>query len=279
MSAMDAEPWFRAVPVASDLRADLATAWAVRTSDDHDLVPDACVDIMWLSDGDVVVCGPETRGWTFEPPSGAQAVGVRLRPGHAGRVLRLDVDEIRNKQVPLVDVVGTDGARTVTELADAGSGSARIGILQRHVRSWTDGAVDLHPSVDAMVHRLTSDPTCTVSELAREIGLSERQLLRRCTVTFGYGPATLRRILRVQRFLRDRRPGVRPRRADRSGCCRRVRRPAAPGPRLADDRPSHPGSAGGSCSCGPSSGMSDPSTTPAADDGRLQGHRSQGGRR
>jgi AraC-like DNA-binding protein len=40
-----------------------------------------------------------------------------------------------------------------------------------------------------------------VESLRRELDLSERQLLRRCTVAFGYGPATWHRILRLQRFL------------------------------------------------------------------------------
>jgi len=178
-----------------------------------------------------------------------------------------------------VDVVGTDGARTVTELADAGSASARIGILQRHVRSWTDGALDLHPSVDAMVHRLMSDPTCTVSELAREIGLSERQLLRRCTVTFGYGPATLRRILRLQRFLRIAGRASHPVKltvlaaaagyTDQQHLARDSRMIARATPGQLVDR----------VGAGRRAAASDPSTTPAADDGRLQGHRSQGGRR
>ena len=40
-----------------------------------------------------------------------------------------------------------------------------------------------------------------MAELARQAGLSERQLHRRCVPAFGYGPKTLDRILRLQRFL------------------------------------------------------------------------------
>ena len=52
-----------------------------------------------------------------------------------------------------------------------------------------------------MATPLADDPARRVDGLRRELDLSERQLLRRCTVAFGYGPATLRRILRLQRFL------------------------------------------------------------------------------
>jgi AraC-like DNA-binding protein len=38
--------------------------------------------------------------------------------------------------------------------------------------------------------------------LSRATGLSQRQLHRRCTAAFGYGPAVLARMLRLQRALR-----------------------------------------------------------------------------
>ena len=59
----------------------------------------------------------------------------------------------------------------------------------------------MDPAVDHVAASLTDDPSRRVESLRRELDLSERRLLRRCTVAFGYGPATLRRILRLQRFL------------------------------------------------------------------------------
>lgn len=41
-----------------------------------------------------------------------------------------------------------------------------------------------------------------VGEVAREVGWSSRTLERQCTAVFGYGPATLRRILRFRRAVR-----------------------------------------------------------------------------
>ncbi len=46
-----------------------------------------------------------------------------------------------------------------------------------------------------------------VRGLADEIGLSERQLHRRCLSTFGYGAKTLHRVLRFQDALRRARAG------------------------------------------------------------------------
>ncbi|GAB3865610.1 hypothetical protein GCM10029963_78000 [Micromonospora andamanensis] len=41
----------------------------------------------------------------------------------------------------------------------------------------------------------------SVGSVAERCGLSSRQLQRRCTTAFGYGPKTLQRILRLQRAL------------------------------------------------------------------------------
>ena len=38
--------------------------------------------------------------------------------------------------------------------------------------------------------------------MARQVGWSSRTLQRQCTAVFGYGPATLRRILRFRRAVR-----------------------------------------------------------------------------
>ena len=41
-----------------------------------------------------------------------------------------------------------------------------------------------------------------VADVARHIGWSSRTLQRQCAAVYGYGPATLRRILRVRRAVR-----------------------------------------------------------------------------
>jgi len=200
-------PWFRAVAVADDLSDRLALAWVVDTDVAHDLVPDAHVDVVWLPDGSVQVCGPEVEGWTFRPLDGTErleAVGVRFRPGHATPVLGTAMDEIRDQRVGVEDLLGADGRRLVEELAELPEGSPperRIAVVEEHIRRWVADGGDVDPAVDRVAASLTDDPSRRVESLRRELDLSERQLLRRCTVAFGYGPATLRRILRLQRFL------------------------------------------------------------------------------
>jgi len=74
-------------------------------------------------------------------------------------------------------------------------------LLENHIRRWITDGRDIDPLAAHVATTLTDDPGQRVDGLRRELDVSERQLLRRCTVAFGYGPATLRRILRLQRFL------------------------------------------------------------------------------
>lgn len=85
----------------------------------------------------------------------------------------------------------------------------RLRALQWHVRRWLVAARAADPVADAVASMLARDVTTTVPAMADAIGLSQRQLHRRCVGAFGYGPSTLRRILRLQRFLRlARHPGA-----------------------------------------------------------------------
>jgi transcriptional regulator GlxA family with amidase domain len=77
----------------------------------------------------------------------------------------------------------------------------RLRIVQSWAREWLRRAPESDPWADTIVHQLHRRIATPVSELAAATGLSERQLERRCLAAFGYGPATLRRILRLQRVL------------------------------------------------------------------------------
>jgi AraC-like DNA-binding protein len=62
----------------------------------------------------------------------------------------------------------------------------------------TDGEPD--PAV-TWAAALLGDPRARTEDVAAEVGLSLRQLRRRCHAAVGYGPKTLQRVLRFRRFL------------------------------------------------------------------------------
>ena len=45
------------------------------------------------------------------------------------------------------------------------------------------------------------DPQTRAEDIADDVGLSPRQLRRRCHAAVGYGPKTLQRVLRFRRFV------------------------------------------------------------------------------
>jgi AraC-like DNA-binding protein len=61
-----------------------------------------------------------------------------------------------------------------------------------------DGPAD---PLAAQAARLLGRPPVRAELVADHLGVSERQLRRRCQASVGYGPATLRRVLRFRRFV------------------------------------------------------------------------------
>ena len=185
----------------------LACSWTAVPNGRHRLVPDGCPDLLWISDGSVVLCGPEERAWTFALPSGLVAVGVRFRPGAISSLLRLDVSTIRNARVPLAALTSdADKAELSESIAHAiaaanGDLSAGMSVLATFVQRLvaSTGTVDL--LADRILNLLASDPSTSQSVLAASVGLSSRQLHRRSLHLFGYGTSTLARLLRFQRML------------------------------------------------------------------------------
>ncbi len=70
--------------------------------------------------------------------------------------------------------------------------------LVRLAGEMVTGAPD--PLVAAAAQEL-GRPGARVGLVARDLGMSERQLHRRCAAAVGYGPVLLRRVLRFRRFV------------------------------------------------------------------------------
>lgn len=161
------------------------------------------MDLLWLSTGDMWLCGPETAAWTFELPSHVSAVGVRFRPGLASAVWGVDASALRNRRVSWRDVVGEVAERALIDaISTASTDHARIGVLENCVaaRVMVLGGRAVDPVADSVIEHLAANPRGRATAIAADCGLTTRQLLRRCQVAFGYGVSTLARIMRVMRF-------------------------------------------------------------------------------
>ena len=159
------------------------------------VVPDGCVDLVWLGGEGLKVVGADTGPHVVEP-LGSSVAGIRLRPGAAGAVLGLPASEVRDQQVDLSLVWGV-GDGVDAELISAAPPSRRLGLLTREV-ALRRAAPD--PLVVAAARALAR-PTARVGQVAEDLGVSERQLRRRTLDAIGYGPKMLARVARLRRLI------------------------------------------------------------------------------
>ena len=195
--------WYDPIPPRPALDRVLACSWTARPSGRHRLVPDACLDLVWLSTDELWLCGPETSAWTFQLPAGIESVGVRFRPGIAPPLWGFDASTILNHRIPWSDVVGPTAARDlVAALELAPDDGSRIAALENAVaaRVMVAGPRAFDDVAEAVLQRLAADPRARAGDIADICALTPRQLLRRCQTAFGYGVSTLARIVRFRRF-------------------------------------------------------------------------------
>ncbi|MGC3952837.1 MAG: helix-turn-helix domain-containing protein [Propionicimonas sp.] len=185
---------YRPVRPPEPFEATVVCRWDASFVGGLHLVPDGCVEVMWLEGRGVIVCGPETGAWGAAYTSRIEAAGVRLRPGVAAAALRIDVSELRDRRVLAADLWGSAVARRLDEQLHEHDRAGRSDVLLGLVRG-VDPTPEAAPLVEAVAG---GEP---VAELADTFSLSERQLQRRSRQLFGYGLATLRTVLRLQRVM------------------------------------------------------------------------------
>ncbi|HZX06516.1 helix-turn-helix domain-containing protein [Kribbella sp.] len=170
------------------------------------ILPDGCMDLL-LMDDELYVAGPDDRAWVGSAPRGTRYAGIRFAPGAAPGFFGVPARELLNELVPLADLWSPNRTRR---------------LLDRILP-----APDQPTALDLEVARLAEEPTdaltaqvlhsvrsgllrgtAGVSRLAGTIGLSERQLHRRCLDAFGYGPKLLDRVLWMNVALDHARTGL-----------------------------------------------------------------------
>lgn len=163
------------------------------------VVPDACIDFVWHS-ARLQVAGPDTGAFMSPLTPGEAVVGLRLRPGVADSVFGLPASELRDARVAIEDIWGQTGAELAERLGCATSSLERRRLLEAAIRTRRP-AMDEPDRLALAAARLLGLPGSRVALVSRALATSERQLLRRLRAAVGYGPKTLDRVLRFQRFL------------------------------------------------------------------------------
>jgi AraC-like DNA-binding protein len=188
--------WFHWIPAGAPRRSAIA--------------PDGCADLIFVG-GTLRIAGPDREAKVESIPQGTTVVGLRFQPGAASSWLQVSVSEIVGARLPLEDFWGSEARR----LADwVGEGRTPEGVAARLETALAHRArvLDAPDEIPRAIFRTvaaTRPGEAVVGHLADRLGMSERTLRRRCREAFGYGPKTLDRILRFQRFMAlARRPGA-----------------------------------------------------------------------
>ncbi len=191
---------YRELQPPPDLAPHVACLWTSAAKGGR-VLPDGCVDVVW-SGSRLVVAGPATGPVEPAVAPGTPVFGARFRIGAAGAALGLPAEELTDLTVPLIDV-WSDPA--IDERVAAGGLPALVSALRARLRE----AERVDPLARAAALGLAC-PGARVAALGPQLGISERQLRRRFADAVGYGPKTLARILRFQRFLAlaDREPDL-----------------------------------------------------------------------
>ncbi len=176
----------------------VACVWEHEVARDrvHRVVPDGCVDLIWLAERALVVAGADTGPRSVDLPAGRRTSGVRLRPGAAGAVLGMPASELCDCEVDARSVWGGEAAR----LSDAVAGAPPRQRLELLIDAVARRGAQPDALVRAAAWRL-SLPGARVATTAAALGVSERQLHRRTLTAVGYGPKMLARVARLRRLL------------------------------------------------------------------------------
>lgn len=169
--------------------AGLACLWTRESAEPYvaRVVPDGCTDIIWVPDTDhLFVAGPDTQPHPTTITPG-RMFGVRFPPGTGPSVFGVPAHALRDLRVPLTELVPGVRLSTPDEI---------VAFAVDRLRP--------DPAVHAVASALRRSPVSTV---AWDLGLSSRQLHRRCLDAFGYGPKMLQRVLRFDRAVALARAG------------------------------------------------------------------------
>lgn len=200
---MEWHPGYRQEPPPAALLPAVACLWARVVGPGAGgvaaVLPDACVDLIWEQGHGVFVAGPDTGPVPSVSPAGTVLAAVRFVPGAAGPALGLPMSELLNQRVDAADLGTGPGTALARALPGSLSPAHALEVLTRLAGAMVaEGPAD---PLAARAARLLRHPGARAEPIAARLDVSERQLRRRCQAAVGYGPATLRRVLRFRRFV------------------------------------------------------------------------------
>jgi AraC-like DNA-binding protein len=165
------------------------------------VLPDACIDIVFINNDAPVVVGPWTESFIAEFSAGTSIVGVRFHPGRAPSLLGVPAQALLNQSVPLDAMSASPLRDRLSRIADEPDLATKCSALVTGLFKSLPNHSPIDPAVSAAICWLAREGKSHMQPLSDWIGLSSRQLQRRFSSAVGYGPKTFHSILRFQRVL------------------------------------------------------------------------------
>lgn len=171
---------------------------------EHTIVPDGTSTIGFSrpsasTEGVAVFVGPRVTAAKVPIVAGGRYCGIRLQPGAGGAALRLGIHALRDR-LGLLSMVSP---ATAELMVSALSGVDRVSDLIDRLR-WVAHAIAREADpVDTIVARaveviVDSAGTARVADVARDVGIGERQLQRRFRAAVGLTPKEFSRMRRIR---------------------------------------------------------------------------------
>jgi AraC-like DNA-binding protein len=160
--------------------------WAQQVSDGgvQRVLPDGCADLLMFESGVREVVGLFDEVAMPLLASGTRVRGIRFRPEAVGAAFGVHAATLRNRTLPLADVVGTRRAHRLVD--------------EPRIDGWIR-SVELDRRAAGAVQLLARE--LRVEDVSARIGISERQLRRIVLAEVGVGPKAFQRIARLRRLL------------------------------------------------------------------------------
>jgi AraC-like DNA-binding protein len=172
-------------------------------------LPDGAVDlVVRVGDRGAEVLAGGTRLHAFRKiiDDTPESLVVHFRPGGAYPFFGVPLSELTDRFVSIERLWGTAGADLTGRIADAPDAAARLRLVERALVERLRGGALFEPASAARVRRaidrvVASPVLPRVDQLARDVGMSARQLRRGFEAVVGMGPKAFVRVVRFQRAL------------------------------------------------------------------------------
>lgn len=147
------------------------------------------------------ISGERTAPIVIDEAGHVHLIGVRLRAGGAWPFLGLPLSEFTGRVIELDAVLGREVDRLRERLGEAPDDDARFAIVERWLMNRLRAGTAPTPAVSRALDVIRNGEALRIGEIASEIGVSHKHLLREFDRCVGLTPKTFSRLCSFQRAI------------------------------------------------------------------------------